>query len=178
MINRFNILFYFKKPKRHNGINVPIYMRVSTGCVRMEVSTNRKWDPSRWNVHAGRALGKSEDARSLNAHLDTLQANVYEAQRQLIADRADVTIENIRLRLEGRRANSKMFIDVFKDHNEKVKQLIHKDFSPATHERYETAMAHTISFLKWKFKKTDIEIQELNYEFVTEIGRASCRERV
>ncbi len=169
MINRFNILFYFKKPKRHNGINVPIYMRVSTGCVRMEVSTNRKWDPSRWNVHAGRALGKSEDARSLNAHLDTLQANVYEAQRQLIADRADVTIENIRLRLEGRRANSKMFIDVFKDHNEKVKQLIHKDFSPATHERYETAMAHTISFLKWKFKKTDIEIQELNYEFVTEL---------
>lgn len=169
MINRFNILFYFKKPKRHNGMMVPIYMRVSTGCVRMEVSTNRKWDPSRWNVHAGRALGKSEDARSLNAHLDTLQANVYEAQRQLIADRQEVSIENIRLRLEGKRANSKMFIEVFKDHNEKVKQLIDKDFSPATHERYETAMTHTISFLKWKFKKTDIEIQELNYEFVTEL---------
>lgn len=169
MINRFNILFYFKKPKRHKGNLVPIYMRVSTGCLRMEVSTNRKWDASRWNVHAGRALGKGEDARSLNAHLDTMQANIYEAQRQLIADRQDVTIENIRLRLEGRRANRRMFIAVFKDHNEKVRQLIHKDFAPGTHERYETAMTHTISFLKWKFNATDIDIQELNYEFVTEL---------
>ncbi len=68
MNNRFNLLFYFKKPKRYKKKELPIYMRVSVGCERMEISTQRKWDPTRWNVAAGRANGTKEDARALNAH--------------------------------------------------------------------------------------------------------------
>ncbi|MEP6737168.1 MAG: site-specific integrase [Chryseolinea sp.] len=105
----------------------------------------------------------------MNTHLDTLQSSVYEAQRQLIPDSEDVTIDNLGLKLEGKRARPKMLVDVFKEHNEKMKQLVNKDFSEGTLERYETALMHTISFLQWKFKISDIDIQELNHEFVTEM---------
>jgi site-specific recombinase XerD len=148
---------------------LPIYMRISADCQRTEISTQRKWDPARWNMAAGRAIGTKEDARALNAHLDTLQAKVYEAQRQLIADNEEVTIENLKLKLEGKRARTKMFVEVFKEHNEKLKQLVNKDFSEGTLERYETALAHTVSFLQWKFKISDIDIQDLNYQFATEM---------
>ncbi|GIL24484.1 MAG: transposase [Bacteroidota bacterium] len=144
-------------------------MRITVGCARTEISTQRKWDPSRWNIAAGRATGTKEDARTLNAYLDTLQARVYEAQRQLIADQQPITVKNLRLRFEGKRAASKMFIEVFRNHNEKIKQLVDTEFSPGTIERYETALSHTVSFLRWKFKKDDIDIQELNYEFVSEL---------
>jgi site-specific recombinase XerD len=144
-------------------------MRITVGCARTEISTQRKWDPSRWNIAAGRAIGTKEDARTLNAYLDTLQARVYEAQRQLIADQQPITVKNLRLRFEGKRAASKMFIEVFRNHNEKIKQLVDIEFSPGTIERYETALSHTVSFLRWKFKKDDIDIQELNYEFVSEL---------
>jgi site-specific recombinase XerD len=169
MNNRFSLLFYFKKPKNCTHQELPIYMRITVGCARTEISTQRKWDPSRWNIAAGRAIGTKEDARTLNAYLDTLQARVYEAQRQLIADQQPITVKNLRLRFEGKRAASKMFIEVFRNHNEKIKQLVDIEFSPGTIERYETALSHTVSFLRWKFKKDDIDIQELNYEFVSEL---------
>ncbi len=169
MNNRFSLLFYFKKPKNCTHQELPIYMRITVGCARTEISTQRKWDPSRWNIAAGRATGTKEDSRTLNAYLDTLQARVYEAQRQLIADQQPITVKNLRLRFEGKRAASKMFIEVFRNHNEKIKQLVDTEFSPGTIERYETALSHTVSFLRWKFKKDDIDIQELNYEFVSEL---------
>lgn len=169
MNNRFSLLFYFKKPKNCTHQELPIYMRITVGCARTEISTQRKWDPSRWNIAAGRATGTKEDVRTLNAYLDTLQARVYEAQRQLIADQQPITVKNLRLRFEGKRAASKMFIEVFRNHNEKIKQLVDTEFSPGTIERYETALSHTVSFLRWKFKKDDIDIQELNYEFVSEL---------
>jgi hypothetical protein len=169
MNNRFNLLFYFKKPKTYIKNALPIYMRISAGCKRAEISTQRKWDPSRWNADAERATGTKEDARSLNAHLDTLQMRVHEAQRELIADKEDVTIENLRLRLEGKRARTKMLIEVFRDHNEKLKQLVNKDVAPGTLERYETVLNHTVSFLQWKFKTPDIDIVDLNFEFGTSV---------
>jgi len=169
MNNRFNLLFYFKKPKKYTKSMLPIYMRISADCERTEISTQRKWDPTRWNADAGRAIGTKEDARALNAHLDTLQSKVYEAQRQLIAEREDVTIDNLKMKLEGKRARTKMLVGVFKEHNEKLKQLVNKDFSEGTLERYETALTHTISFLQWKFQVSDIDIHDLNYEFVTEM---------
>ena len=169
MNNRFNLLFYFKKPKKYVKIALPIYMRISVGCRRAEISTQRKWDPSRWNADAERAVGTKEDARSLNAHLDTLQLRVYEAQRELIADKEEVNIDSLRLRLEGKRTKTKMLIEVFRDHNEKLKQLINKDVAPGTLERYETALSHTVTFLQWKFKTSDINIVDLNFEFATEL---------
>ena len=132
MNNRFSLLFYFKKPKNCTHQELPIYMRITVGCARTEISTQRKWDPSRWNIAAGRATGTKEDSRTLNAYLDTLQARVYEAQRQLIADQQPITVKNLRLRFEGKRAASKMFIEVFRNHNEKIKQLVDTEFSPGT----------------------------------------------
>lgn len=60
-------------------------MRISIDSRRAEVSTKRTWDPARWNVAAGRAIGAKETAKELNAYLDTLQGKVYEIQRELIA---------------------------------------------------------------------------------------------
>lgn len=168
MNNRFSLLFYFKKPAQYAKNVLPIYMRISIGRERTEISTQRKWDPLRWNTAAGRAVGTKEDARSLNAHLDTLQGRVYEMHRQLIADGEEITVSNIKAKLEGKKPGSKMLLEVFKDHNERLAQLVNKDFSPGTLERYVTALSHTSSFIQWKYKKNDLDIQDLTFEFVTD----------
>jgi len=48
-----------------------------------------------------------------------------------------------------------------------LRQLVDKDFAPGTLERYETALSHTVLFLQWKFKTSDIDILDLSFEFVT-----------
>jgi hypothetical protein len=85
MSRRFNLLFYLKKPKKYEeGGLMPFYMRVSVGGKRTEFTTQREWDPTKWNSSAGRANGTKEAAKELNAFLDTLKTKVYEAQRKLV----------------------------------------------------------------------------------------------
>lgn len=167
--SRFSLLFYFKKPRKPSANSLPIYMRISVDSERTEISTQRKWDPTRWNTASGRASGTKEDARSLNIYLDTLQGRVYEAQRQLIADKEEVTISALKQQLNGgTKEKSRMLIEIFENHNKQLAQLVGKDCVEGTLEKYKTAKNHTVDFLQWKFKISDIDILDLNYEFATE----------
>ncbi|MBO9562702.1 MAG: phage integrase SAM-like domain-containing protein [Niastella sp.] len=46
--------------------------------------------------------------------------------------------------------------------------LVGNEYSAGTLERYETSMRHTRSFLQWKYKVDDMDITQLNYEFISE----------
>lgn len=76
---RFSLLFFLKKPKGCKGGKQHIYLRITIGAARVELSTQRECEPERWNSHAGRVNGTKEEVRTINAYLDTLQTKVYEA---------------------------------------------------------------------------------------------------
>src|SRR5690606_32989335 len=148
---RFNLLFYLKKRGNYEGGLIPVYMRVTAGGRRTEFATQREWDPAKWNASAGRANGTKEEARELNAFLDSLKAKVYEAQRKLVDEGETVTTDTIREIITGRKRNSKMLLEVFEYHNNQMRELVDIDFAPGTMERYVTAKSHTKDFIKWKF---------------------------
>ncbi len=106
---------------------------------RTEFTTQREWDPTKWNSSACRASGTKEASKELNAFLDTLQTKVYEAQRKLVADRDVVSTDTIREIITGRNRNSKMPLEVFDYHNKQMQELVDIDFAPGTMERYEKA---------------------------------------
>jgi site-specific recombinase XerD len=170
MSRRFNLLFYLKKPKKYEeGGLMPVYMRVSVSGKRTEFTTQREWDPTKWNSSAGRANGTKEAAKELNAFLDTLKTKVYEAQRKLVDEGEVVTTDTIREIIIGRNRNSKMLLEVFDYHNNQMRELVDIDFATGTMERYNTARSHTKDFIKWKYGLEDLDINKLNYEFVTDM---------
>jgi site-specific recombinase XerD len=46
--------------------------------------------------------------------------------------------------------------------------LVTREYAHGTLERYRTAFSHTLSFLESRYKVSDIDINALNYEFITE----------
>jgi site-specific recombinase XerD len=80
----------------------------------------------------------------------------------------EVTAENIKNTLLGKTEEKKFILEIFQKHNEQLEALVGKDFAPGTLERYKTSLQHTRSFIQWKFGKDDIDIQSLNYEFITD----------
>lgn len=162
----FGLFFYLKKPKNYSEGPLPIYLRITVNGNVRELSAKRKWDPVHWNASAGRAIGKKEDVRSLNAYLDTLQANVYEAKRQLIEMKQDITPSAIKDLLFGTAADEKFLIQTFEDYNTKVKQLIGIDYAKNTWSKYDRTRRFAGDSIKWKYKAGDIAIHNLNLEFV------------
>lgn len=164
----FSLLFYLKKPKKYVSGNMPIYMRITVDEIPKEISTGRNCDPTKWNVTAGRCNGTKEDIKSLNAFLDTLQTKVHEARRKLLEKDEIITSDSIRAILKGTNKNARMLLQIFQQHNDEVKELIGRDFTASTLERYKTSFEHTKAFMLWKYGIDDIDIKKLNYEFVSQ----------
>jgi len=164
----FGLFYYLKQAKNQKEQRWYVYLRITVDGERREVSIKRQWIPSQWNSRTGRAAEVKEEAIELNRYLDTISNKVHQIQRTLIDDDKRVTAEIIKDILTGKGEKKHFILEAFQEHNKQMKALIGKDFAPATLTRYKTACAHLSNYIKWKYEKNDLEIKDLNYEFVSQ----------
>lgn len=168
MKTKVSILFYAKKAKAAANGLVPIYTRITINGKRIELSTNRFVEISRWSTEAGKIKGSSEEARSINNHLDLLKSQIRDAEMQLIHKKVPITTETIKSKLLGVDERARMLVPIFQDHKNKIKELIGKEYAPGTLERYTTSLKHTIEFMQWKYNISDIDITKIDHAFITD----------
>jgi integrase len=168
MNKTFNLLFYVKKAKTIANGTAPIYLRITIDGKQTEIATKRYIVPEKWNNLAQKVIGTSEEIKSLNAYLKTLEQQVYDAQHEMLKDKQLITVETIKAKLTGTDKRALLLIPIFKDHNQKMKALIGNEFSHNTLRRYVTTLNHTINFLKWKYNISDIEITTIDNSFINE----------
>ncbi|HPF93014.1 MAG TPA: phage integrase SAM-like domain and Arm DNA-binding domain-containing protein, partial [Tenuifilaceae bacterium] len=166
--NTFAISFFIRKDKLDSKGQAPIYMRITVNGERTELSTHRKVEPNKWN-NAGKAKGNKDDVKHLNSYLDILRNKIYDIRADLIQRNELVSAEKVKQEFSGQGKRGKTLVEVFTFHNQKLKELIGKDYSPATHKRYETTLQHIKGFLKHHYKTNDIFLSQLDHEFVTEL---------
>ena len=168
MKTKVSILFYAKKAKAAvNGL-IPIYTRITINSKRIELSTNRFVEMSKWSTEAGKMKGTSEEARSINNHLDLLKSQIRDAEMELIHRKIAITTETIKSKLLGIDERARMLVPIFQDHNIKIKELVGKEYAPGTLERYNTSLKHTIEFIHWKYNVSDIDITKIDHAFITD----------
>jgi len=168
MNKTFSVLFYVKKAKAIANGTAPIYLRITIDGRQTEIAAKRYILPDKWNSQAQKVSGASEEVKSINAYLKTLEQEVYQAQHQMLKDKANITPESLKARLLGKDERQRMLVDIFKDHNRKVETLVGNEFSPSTLKRYETSLKHTIEFLQWKYKIKDIDIRQVDHAFIAD----------
>lgn len=165
---KVSILFYAKRAKTNvNGL-VPIYSRITVNGKRIELTTGRFVEFSKWSAEAGKMKGTTDEARSINSQLDILKLKIIDAQMELVHKNVPVTSESLKLKLTGSAERPRMLVPIFQDHNNKIKELIGKEYAAGTLERYATSLKHTTEFLEWKFKISDIDIKQIDHAFITD----------
>jgi site-specific recombinase XerD len=167
MKSNFHLLFYLRKQKNYKGGPMAVYMRITVEGKRVEMSAGRECDPAKWNNHAGRAIGAKEEIKSLNNYLDSLLTKVRNAHQVLIDSNQRITTESLHNQFTGKTEKSRYLMQLFAEHNAKVKALIGNGFEANTLKGYNTSEKHLTGFLQKEYGKTDIEISQLNYAFIT-----------
>ena len=168
MIKTFHHIFFLKKPKGYEKGPVPIYLRITVAGKRAEFSIARNVEPFHWNQAAGKMKGITEEVKKFNAHLDALQSKLYDAHQSLIRENKMITAEALKNKYTGATDRQRMLVPIFQKHNDEVTALVGKEFAEGTLERYKTSLSHTIEFMKWKYNISDIDIRDINHEFITE----------
>ncbi|WP_430929045.1 site-specific integrase [Polaribacter marinivivus] len=162
------ILFYAKKTKVNSKGLCAIYTRITVNGKRMEFSTGRFIQPEKWSSAGGKVKGHSNEARSINRHLDILKTKIIDIQMEFIHAKIPITAKLFKSKILGEEAKRRMLIPIFEDHNKRIEELVGKEYAPGTLERYKTSLKHTKEFLEWKYKALDIDILKINHAFITD----------
>lgn len=171
------ISVHFRLKKRSSyvsGENLPIYLRLTIDGERTEFSTQREIDPAKWNSKKGRAIvTKKEETRQLNSFLETMQAQIYEAQRALLNKGKEITVRSIRNKMLGIEEEmidplkDKGLMPVYREHIKHVSDLVGKEYAKGTLKRFKAAFASLEAFMQHR-KTEDIKLRELNHKFITD----------
>lgn len=164
----FGLIFFLKKSKNLKKKLKYVYLRITVDGIPAEFSIKKLWEIDRWNQSSGRATGTKDDARILNAYLDTLSTKVFQTKTMLLESGRPITANTIKNHILGLGENKRMIMEIFNDHNCKMKSLVGSEFAPGTMQRYQTSYDHTKAFILWKYNVDDLELKDLNYEFVSD----------
>ena len=168
MKTKITLHFYAKSTKANANGLLPIYVRLTVDGKRLEFSTKKFVEKSKWSNELSKMKGSTEEARSINSYLDLMKSKVLDAQMELIHRNQTLSIENFKSKLLGTEERQRMLVPIFKDHNNKIKELVGKEYAPGTLERYTTSLKHTIEFMQWKYNVSDIDITKIDHAFITD----------
>ncbi|WP_310559177.1 site-specific integrase [Flavobacterium sp.] len=168
MNNPISILFYLKRVKVNAQGLAPIFQRITINGRRLDNSTGKFVDPDKWHSEMSIMRGTSEEARSINRHLDNLKSKILNVEKNLIIKDIPVNFESFKNELSGKKERERMLVPIFEEHNRKIKELLGQEYAPGTLERYQTSLKHTKDFLFWKYNLTDINIEKIDHAFIME----------
>ncbi|MES2590202.1 MAG: site-specific integrase [Bacteroidota bacterium] len=158
-----SILFWNNKSKIRNG-KAPIYCRVSVYGKRVEIATGKFIEPENWQ--SGKVTSKTEESKTINKYLILMENELYSKASDLSYRGEHISAEKIRNLYKGVGKNEKMFLVIFKDHNDKMKEMIGNGVAKGTHTKFSTIYSKVENYIATKYRLSDISIYELNHQFV------------
>ncbi|WP_423999060.1 site-specific integrase [Maribacter sp. IgM3_T14_3] len=167
MSRPLSLLFFIKKSKVNSAGKTTIFLRITLDSRRSEFSVHRKVHLDLWNSRTQLVMGNSADAQEINRHLSDIKNRIYSIQRNFEQDRASYSASDMRDVLLGKDKTKKMLLEIFQEHNDEVESLIGKGFSSGTAERYRTCKKHVTEYIRKKYKKNDILVQDVDHKFIT-----------
>jgi site-specific recombinase XerD len=167
--NTFNLLFFAIKKRVNKKGEIPLYMRITINGKKTEMSIHRSIDAKLWNTSSGSAIGNTKISKDINSYIMSVQTSIYDYFKLLREKEIEITPIILKNRYLGiKEDNGKKVIELYQEHNDKIKKLINIDYSPDTVQRYETSLKHTRDFIKHKYHKEDLYLEELNNEFIVD----------
>ncbi|RZM08449.1 MAG: site-specific integrase, partial [Pedobacter sp.] len=168
MNQNFSLLFYLKKQKKHSedGLS-PIYLRISTGGKRSEISIGRQIDPDQWDNSRNRVKGTRKESRALNDYMGSVVAKIRKIHTSMIDRDEEIDAEAIRNHYLGKGTQSKMILEIFEEHNIKVAELIGNGYSKNTLKTYKSSIKHLKEYIKATLDKPDYPLIKVDFGFIT-----------
>lgn len=165
---KITLHIYAKTTKANAAGQLPIYIRLTIDGQRFEFSSKKFIEKSKWSPELSKMKGSTEEARTINNYLDLMKSKVFDIQMELIHKNEELSLENFKSRILGTHQRERMIIPIYQNHNDKINELVGNGYAYGTLERFKISLKHLQEFILWKYNVADININKIDYAFVTE----------
>ena len=100
----------------------------------------------------GRLNGSSDNVKTLNHYLNTVEYKIQQAHYHLIQNDLPITSLAIKNKYLGISEERKGLLEVFHYHNSQLEELIGVEYSKSTVTKYKTTCMHLTSFITSYFR--------------------------
>lgn len=164
-----NISFYIRRTRPNKHGEVPVCVRITVNGQRADTTIRKSILPDQWDAIRGQASPRTTLGKAINLYIDTVRARIIRIHRDLEMDEQPFTAQQVLDLYLGRKtSNRRTLLKLFREHNEKCRQLVGIDMAEATAGRYDTCLKHTLAFIRHTYRRDDIELERVDRRFVEE----------
>lgn len=170
-MQKFNLTFYVKKDKINSLGQVPIYARIMAEGTKTTFSTFKWIDGKRWGETKQLKITRNPEEIRLLDKLDEIRKKIEVKFNEILVSEVELTAENLKNAfLEKKtfsKAVTKTFMEAFDFHNKKFTAQINAgERAKASLTKFKTTQTHLRAFMKEYYKKDDLVLDMLNFEFI------------
>ncbi|MCD8029602.1 MAG: site-specific integrase [Bacteroides sp.] len=163
---RLSILFFIKRTRLLKNGEAPIRLRITYDRMYAEIQIKRSIPIPLWSQAKERSTGRDAKSKELNSYLEFLRVKIYSIHQQLEKEEKLITAKIIQERLLGKEEKARTLYTVFKEHNDKCRELIGIDYAEITVRRYDNCLKYLMETVKLYCNQDDILLKEVNGELV------------
>lgn len=169
MVHNIHILFFLYRSKTNEKGTMPIFCRLTLDGKRKQFSTGFFLKEDSWNRQLQRYRGTSVDAQHVNSGLETIRVRLIKAYDAIAKETHTFTVENVYNRFAGNDKEYKTLLQAFEYHNEKMKELVGKDYVKATYDKFVVIQKHVEDFIKSAYKLSDYQLIDVKLKFLHDL---------
>jgi len=168
MKSQVKVTFFPLTARRKKDGTTPIYVRIAYNGERFSQSTGLSIQRKDWNIKTKKVKLNTELGQSVNESLDLLESNILSIANILKAKGNLLSVESIKeqLNMPPDEETTSTVFNCFNDYTEHIQKLINKDYSKSTYFKYRITMERTMQFIRMHYKKSDVDVQDLNDKFL------------
>ena len=167
MSSTFKILFYLRKNHLNKDGKSGIMVRVTVNGERVQFSTKLDAVVDEWDTKAGKLKGKTSKANELNTLLDEMRGALQRIYHDIERTESFVSAEKVRNSFLGYNVKQQSVLDLFEEHNKEAEEKVGTSIAKATMEKYDRTYRRLKSYIKEKYKLSDVPLKEINHKFIT-----------
>ena len=167
-MSEVKVSFYLKRKEEKADGTVPVLGRIRIGKSMVQFSAKVSVPVSLWDTKAGRAVGKSQNALSVNASLDKICVAIHSAYKELSSRKENISAQDVKNAFQGIASQQDTLVKYFEAHNENYKKNVGINRAEGTYKRFLTSLGHLKRFMRKKYNIADIPFQALTPSFVAD----------
>jgi len=132
------------------------------------MSIHRTVAPGKWDKRSCIVLGSNREAKLINSYLFSVKSSIYEQYKYLRETDDELTPTRVKNAYLGiAEEKRKSIVEMFVEHNDEIKKLEGKGYTNITIGRYETSLKRLKAYIKFKYNKEDMYLDDINHSFIT-----------
>lgn len=162
------ILFWILKSRSNSTGEAPIMVRISYLGKRVNLRIGIHAHPDLWDSRKQKLKGTNDLAKQLNAQIYSHKLKILRAYEALLKQNKPFTVHTISDWYNSKHIVTKGILEVFEEHNEKLKFKIGVQFTIATLKKYKTCKGKLERFIMHQYKRKDLPLNEFTRKTVAE----------